>query len=125
MTIIKQRDISKKYLYIQSTAQCMSPRRNWGSPNPSPASECAPPPQPKGKGGAQSPAGGGWGSPNSDDWRKSLALCLLCGYKQAGKDKKKAEQPMNVNKHSQRLWGDLPMFLSAIRSSKPAISTMA
>jgi hypothetical protein len=20
----------------------------------------------------------GWGSPNSDDWRKSLALCLLC-----------------------------------------------
>jgi hypothetical protein len=22
----------------------------------------------------------GWGSPNSDDWRKSLALCLLCGH---------------------------------------------
>ncbi len=22
----------------------------------------------------------GWESPNSDDWRKSLALCLLCGY---------------------------------------------
>jgi hypothetical protein len=21
----------------------------------------------------------GWGSPNSDDWRKSLSLCLLCG----------------------------------------------
>ncbi len=21
-----------------------------------------------------------WGSPNSDDWRKSLALCLFCGY---------------------------------------------
>jgi hypothetical protein len=21
----------------------------------------------------------GWGSPNSNDWRKSLALCLLCG----------------------------------------------
>ncbi len=20
----------------------------------------------------------GWGSPNSEDWRKSLALCLLC-----------------------------------------------
>jgi hypothetical protein len=20
----------------------------------------------------------GWGSPNYDDWRKSLALCLLC-----------------------------------------------
>ncbi len=24
----------------------------------------------------------GWGSPNSDDWRKSLALCLLCGVGQ-------------------------------------------
>jgi hypothetical protein len=22
----------------------------------------------------------GWGSPNSDDWRKSLALCLLCTF---------------------------------------------
>ncbi len=22
----------------------------------------------------------GWGSPNSDDWRKSLVLCLLCDY---------------------------------------------
>ncbi len=22
----------------------------------------------------------GWGSPNFDDWRKSLALCLLCGW---------------------------------------------
>jgi hypothetical protein len=21
----------------------------------------------------------GWGSPNSDDWRKSVAICLLCG----------------------------------------------
>jgi hypothetical protein len=24
------------------------------------------------------PERGGWGRPNSDDWRKSLALCLLC-----------------------------------------------
>ncbi len=23
---------------------------------------------------------GDWGSPNSDDWRKSLALCLLSAY---------------------------------------------
>ncbi len=38
----------------------MSPRRNWDSPNPSPASECAlpPPPKPKG-GGAHSPAAKG------------------------------------------------------------------
>ncbi len=37
------------------------------------------PPQNRGGGVAHSPAGRGWGSPNSDDWRKSLALCLLCG----------------------------------------------
>ncbi len=37
--------------YIHRAPQCMSPRRNWDSPNPSPASECAlPPPGPKGGG---------------------------------------------------------------------------
>ncbi len=56
----------------------MSPRWNWDSPTPSLASECALPPEPKG-GGAHLLVGGGWGSPNSDDWRKSLALCLLFG----------------------------------------------
>jgi hypothetical protein len=35
------------------------------------------PPEPKGGGGTL-PAGEGLGSPNSDNWRKSLALCLLC-----------------------------------------------
>jgi hypothetical protein len=30
------------------------------------------------KGGTLSAAGEGEGGPNSDDWRKSLALCLLC-----------------------------------------------
>ncbi len=35
----------------------MFPRQNWYYPNHSPASDC----------------------PNSDDWRKSLALCLFCG----------------------------------------------
>ncbi len=38
----------------------------------------APPPRNQGR-GAHSPAGEGWGSPNSDDWRKNLALCQLCG----------------------------------------------
>ncbi len=54
--------------------------KNWYSPNPSLASECSPRPQNRGWGG-----GGhsrlrvrGWVSPNSDDLRKSLALCLLC-----------------------------------------------
>ncbi len=45
---------------------------------PSLASESFSPPEPKG--GAHSPAGE-WdgGCPNSDDWRKGLAHCLLCG----------------------------------------------
>ncbi len=43
-------------------------------PTPSLASECAPPPGSKG-GGVHSPADGDWESPNSDEWRKSLALC--------------------------------------------------
>ncbi len=59
----------------------MSPRQNWDSPTPYLASECAPPPGPKGGGGHTRLRAMGWGSPNSDDWRKSLALCLLCGPK--------------------------------------------
>jgi hypothetical protein len=39
-----------------------------------------------GGGGIHTPLRGrGWGNPNSDDWRKGLALCLLCGsYKRIG-----------------------------------------
>ncbi len=39
---------------------------------------CPLPPEPKG-GGHTRVRVRGWGSPNSNDWRKSLALCLLCG----------------------------------------------
>ncbi len=42
----------------------MSPRRNWGSPTPLSPASVSLPPEPE--------------SPNSDDLRKSLALCLLC-----------------------------------------------
>jgi hypothetical protein len=59
----------------------MSPRRKWDSAlNPSLASVCAlPPPPRRTKGGGHTRLRlRGWGSPNSDDWRKSLALCLLC-----------------------------------------------
>jgi hypothetical protein len=63
--------------YIYRVPQCMSTRWNWDSPTPSLASECALPPRTKGWGG-HSPAAKGWGSPNSVDWGKSLALCLLC-----------------------------------------------
>jgi hypothetical protein len=37
-------------------------------------------PYPQNRGGHTSLRERGWGSPNSDDWRKSLALCLLCAY---------------------------------------------
>ena len=33
---------STKYVYIEYHSVCMSPRRNWDSPNPSLASKCAP-----------------------------------------------------------------------------------
>jgi hypothetical protein len=70
--------------YIQRVPQCMSPRRNWDSPNPSLASECAPPPRIRGAGeeGHTSLRVRGWGSLNSDNLRKSLALCLLCGWRE-------------------------------------------
>jgi hypothetical protein len=72
-----------KYVHIKSTAHCaqyMSPRRNWDSPNPSLAMQrVCPFPQNRGVGGGLTRLRvRGWGSPNSDDWRKSLALCLLC-----------------------------------------------
>jgi len=65
--------------YIYRVPQCMSPRRNWVSPTSSLASECAPTPGTKGGGGTRLRERR-WGRPNSDDWRKGLALCLLCGF---------------------------------------------
>ncbi len=51
----------------------MSPRWNWDTPNPVPL------PQNRRGGGHTRLRVSGWGSPNSDDWRKSLALCpTLC-----------------------------------------------
>jgi hypothetical protein len=44
---------------------------------PSPASECAPPTESKG-GDTLACGERGAGSPNSDDWRESLVICLLC-----------------------------------------------
>ncbi len=64
--------------YIYRVPQYMSPRRNWDSPTPYLASACAPPTGTKEGGGHTRLRVRGWGSPNSDDWRKSLELCLLC-----------------------------------------------
>ncbi len=53
------------------------PRQNWTSPPPFPQASVYLQPGTKG-GGGHSPAGKGVGGPITDDWRKSLALCLLC-----------------------------------------------
>ncbi len=59
-------------------APCMSRRRNWDPPAPSPASECAPPPGPKG-GGTLACGRGGWRVPIPTT---GLVLCLLCALYQ-------------------------------------------
>jgi hypothetical protein len=49
------------------------------SPYTSPSSECVPPPPPNQKWrGHTRLRVWGWGSPKSDDWRKSLVICQLC-----------------------------------------------
>ncbi len=56
----------------------MSPRRNWDSPTPLPASECAPTPL-VGGGGAHSPGVGVGKSQFRRLEKKFSTLCLLCG----------------------------------------------
>jgi hypothetical protein len=57
----------------------MSSRPNWDSPTPSsPASRVCPAPYGTKGGGHTRLRMRGLGSPNWIDWRKTLALCLLC-----------------------------------------------
>ncbi len=62
--------------YIPRVPQRLSSRTNWDTPPLQ--SKRAPPPELKGW-ETHSPAGEEVGGPNSDDQRKNLALCLLCG----------------------------------------------
>ncbi len=73
-----QRIPTTKNLYLQSTTVDVPSSAFWDSPNPSPAGECPPPLNQRVGWGGTLTWGWGVGSPNSDDWRKSLALCLLC-----------------------------------------------
>jgi hypothetical protein len=66
-----------KYVYIKSTTAYV-PSSEMGLSQPLSRQRVCPFPQ--NRGGAHLLRVRGWGSPNSDDWRKSLALCLLCGY---------------------------------------------
>jgi hypothetical protein len=68
--------ISSLSTYIPRVLQCLFPRPN--SPPPLPQASVSLPRNQKGRHTRLRVRG--WGSPNSDDWRKSLALCLLCGF---------------------------------------------
>jgi hypothetical protein len=67
-------------IYLEYHSVC--PSSKWylsPPPPPLPQASVTLPPEPKGVGGNTRLQVKGWGSPNSDDWRKSLAFCLLCG----------------------------------------------
>ncbi len=69
------------YMYMYVEYHSVFPLVGIGTPSPLPQIKrvCPPPPNQRWGGGAHSPGGGReWGSPKSDDWRNSLALCLLC-----------------------------------------------
>ncbi len=73
----KARGVIPQSTYIPRVPQCLSPRRNWDPPPHALANKRVRTlPEPKGR--THSPCGWG-GGPNSDDWRKSLEFCLLCG----------------------------------------------
>jgi hypothetical protein len=67
-----------KYLYIKSTTVYV-PSSELGLYQPLYRQRVCHSPQNRGGGGQTRLRLRGWGSPNSDDLRKSLALCLLCG----------------------------------------------
>ncbi len=62
------------------------PRANWDPAHH--ACKFVPPPPPsrnqRWKGHTRLRVGGGGGGPNSDDWRKSLVLCILCNLSTIG-----------------------------------------
>jgi hypothetical protein len=75
-------------LYLENQSLC--PFFRIGSPSPLSASECGPLSlEPKG-GNTRFRVSGGGGGGNSEDWRESLALCLLCvtAYENAMSSKK-------------------------------------
>ncbi len=65
-----------KYVYIKSTTVYV-PSSELGLPQPLSSQGVCPSPHNQG-GGHTRMRVRGWGSPNSEDWRKSFALFLLC-----------------------------------------------
>jgi hypothetical protein len=70
----------KVHMYLDSIEYLsVCPLVRIGTPTPIPTSECVPPGATWGEGHIRLRVRGWEGCPNSDDWRKGLALCLLCG----------------------------------------------
>ncbi len=96
--------------------QCMSPRRNFtrkktkNLPQPLSRKRVCPPPRSKGWGGHTRLRLRGWGSSNSDDWRKSLALCLLCGLasRRVGKMNEKLNFQQYIGSFSSTSYSNIP-----------------
>jgi hypothetical protein len=76
LTYINRFPPTKYIQHIPRVPQCLSPR--WNCPPPTPSPPASVPPHPNQTGGLTRLRARGWGCSNSDDWRKSLALCLLC-----------------------------------------------
>jgi hypothetical protein len=71
---------STKYIYTRTyrVSECLFPRPNCDPHAPLHPQASGFPPGTKGRGGHTRLRVTGGGGPNSDDWRKSLSLCLLC-----------------------------------------------
>jgi hypothetical protein len=70
-------------------SQCLSPCPNWVHPTPLPQASVSSPAPPESKVGGSNTRlrGERVGGPNSDDWRESLSLCLLCATKHRSKER--------------------------------------
>ncbi len=66
------------YICIEYQNHSECPLVGIWTPPPPLLQECVPHPSEQKGGGHTCLREREWGSPNSDDWRKSLALCLLC-----------------------------------------------
>jgi hypothetical protein len=64
---------------LAKSEQAFSTLSNRLPSSPLSRASVSPPPSWNQRGGQHSFAGEGRGGANSDDWRESLALCLLCG----------------------------------------------
>ncbi len=68
----------KVHIYLEFHSVCLLARIET-LPLPLPQASVPPLPEPKGEMDTLAWGWGGGGGPNSDDWRKSLVLCVFCG----------------------------------------------